>query len=274
MPAAPRSPRAPAGLGALGASTGLTSPSPQNQMEPKKPMEGTPAGLTNLTAGNPAGLTNPAAGNPAGRRSCIARSVDNRNFEQRTTTKPTAPAQPVKDPARVRRTEAARARLALHRAPTAPNQALPDLRQEPTDPHQAPTGLSQAPTEPNVTPTDRHRGLAARSLPVPDGTEAAPGGRRIAPKTARSQSPLAPKQTSAARRQIRIAVSQARKRDVPSLAPSRPTASRRHSGRNRCLRGLGPRPGRFALRGRKAVRLRQSPRTRTSGAKTLARHRP
>ena len=274
MPAAPRSPRAPAGLGALGASTGLTSPSPQNQMEPKKPMEGTLVGLTNPAAGNPAGLTNPAAGNPAGRRSCIARSVDNRNFEQRTTTKPTAPAQPVKDPARVRRTEAARARLALHRAPTAPNQALPDLRQEPTDPHQAPTGLSQAPTEPNVTPTDRHRGLAARSLPVPDGTEAAPGGRRIAPKTARSQSPLAPKQTSAARRQIRIAVSQARKRDVPSLAPSRPTASRRHSGRNRCLRGLGPRPGRFALRGRKAVRLRQSPRTRTSGAKTLARHRP
>lgn len=266
MPAAPRNPRVPAGLGALGASTGLTSPNPQNPMEPKKPMEGTPAGLTHLTAGNPAGLTNPAAGNPAGRRSCIARWVDNRNFEQRTT-KPTAPAQPVKDPARVRRTEAARARLALHRAPTAPNQALPD-------PHQAPTAQNQAPAEPNVTPTDRHRGLAARSLPVPDGTEAAPGGRRIAPETARSQSPLAPKQTSAARRQIRIAVSQARKRDVPSLAPSRPTASRRHPGRNRCLRGLGPRPGRFALRGRKAVRLRQSPRTRTSGAKTLARRRP
>lgn len=262
MPAAPRSPRAPAGLGALGASTGLTSPNPQNPMEPKKPMEGTPAGLTN-----------PAAGNPAGRRSCIARWVDNRNFEQRTT-KPTAPAQPVKDPARVCRTEAARARLALHRAPTAPNQALPDPHQAPTAQNQAPTGLSQAPAEPNVTPTDRHRGLAARSLPVPDGTEAAPGGRRIAPETARSQSPLVPKQTSAARRQIRIAVSQARKRDVPSLAPSRPTASRRHSGRNRCLRGLGPRPGRFALRGRKAVRLRQSPRTRTSGAKTLARHRP
>ena len=264
-----------------GTLVGLTNPAAGNPAGLTNPAAGNPVGLTNLTAGNPAGLTNPAAGNPAGRRSCIARSVDNRNFEQRTTTKPTAPAQPVKDPARVRRTEAARARLALHRAPTAPNQALPDLRQEPTDPHQAPTaqsqaptGLSQAPTEPNVTPTDRHRGLAARSLPVLDGTEAAPGGRRIAPKTARSQSPLAPKQTSAARRQIRIAVSQARKRDVPSLAPSRPTASRRHSGRNRCLRGLGPRPGRFALRGRKAVRLRQSPRTRTSGAKTLVRHRP
>ena len=245
IPADPRNPGAPADS---------TNPSPQNLMEPKKQTEGTPTGLTR--PGTSAGSTNPAAGNPAGRRNCIVRSVDNRRFEQRATKRPTAPAPPAKGSARMRRTEAAQARLALNLASTEPDQEQPDPR----------------------------RGLAVRSRnpPVPNGTAAAPGGTRIGPKTARSQSPLAPKRT-AARRQIRIAVNQARMRKAPNLTPSKPTASRRRLERGRCLRGSGSRPGRFALRGRKAG-LRQSPQTQhpqaqsppsqTSGARTLARRRP
>lgn len=239
-------------------------------MEPKKPTEGTLAGPTNL--GNPAGPTNPAVGNPAGRRSCIARSVDNRHLERRATTKPTAPAQPAKGPARAHRTEAARAVLALHQEPTEPNQAPPD-------PHQAPPAPHRAPTEPNAAPTDPGRGLAARPQgpPVPNGTEAAPGERRTAPEAARSQSLPPPKRTSAAHRQIQFAAS--RELEAPNLAPSRPTESRRHSERSRSPRGPGPRPGRFALRGRKAARLRRGLRAQnspgqTSGVKTLARRRP
>ena len=192
-----------------GTWAGLTSPGPQNPMEPKKPTEGTLAGPTNL--GNPADPTNPAVGNPAGRRSCIARSVDNQHLERRATTKPTAPAQPAKGPARAHR------------------------------------------------------------------TEAVPGERQIAPEVARSQNPPAPKRTSAAHRQIQFAAS--RGREAPNLTPSRPTELRRHSERSRSPRGPGPRPGRFALRGRKAARLRRGRRAQsspgqTSGVKTLARRRP